>query len=41
MERGLFAPGHDPVMGPYTADYLGMADQIGTLEAGKLADIVL
>jgi imidazolonepropionase-like amidohydrolase len=29
------------VMGPYTAEYLGMADQIGTLEAGKLADIVL
>jgi imidazolonepropionase-like amidohydrolase len=29
------------VMGPYTADYLGMADRIGTLEAGKLADIVL
>lgn len=29
------------VMGPYTADYLGMADQIGTLEAGKLADLVL
>ncbi len=29
------------VMGPYTADYLGMADQIGTLEAGKLADVIL
>jgi len=29
------------VMGPYTADYLGMADRIGTLETGKLADIVL
>ena len=29
------------VMGPYTADYLGMGDQIGTLEAGKLADLVL
>jgi imidazolonepropionase-like amidohydrolase len=28
-------------MGPYTADYVGMADQIGTLEAGKLADLVL
>jgi len=29
------------VMGPHTAEYLGMADRIGTLEAGKLADIVL
>jgi imidazolonepropionase-like amidohydrolase len=29
------------VMGPYTAEYLGMADRIGSLEAGKLADIVL
>ena len=29
------------VMGPNTAAYLGMSDQLGTLEAGKLADIVL
>jgi imidazolonepropionase-like amidohydrolase len=29
------------VMGPNTAAYLGMQDQIGTLEVGKLADIVL
>lgn len=29
------------IMGPNTAAYLGMADQLGTLEAGKLADIVL
>ena len=29
------------IMGPNTAAYLGMAEQIGTLEAGKLADIVL
>lgn len=29
------------IMGPNTADYLGMSDQLGTLEPGKLADIVL
>lgn len=29
------------MMGPNTASYVEMADQIGTLEAGKLADIVL
>jgi len=29
------------IMGPNTASYLGMEDQLGTLEAGKLADIVL
>jgi imidazolonepropionase-like amidohydrolase len=29
------------IMGPNTAAYLGMQDQIGALEAGKLADIVL
>ena len=29
------------LMGPNTAAYLGMSDQLGTLEAGKLADIVL
>jgi imidazolonepropionase-like amidohydrolase len=29
------------LMGPNTAAYIGMADQLGTLEAGKLADIVL
>ncbi len=29
------------MMGPNTASYVQMADQIGTLEAGKLADIVL
>jgi imidazolonepropionase-like amidohydrolase len=34
---------HDMVriMGPNTAAYIQMADQLGTLEAGKLADIVL
>ena len=29
------------IIGPNTADYLHMSDQIGTLEAGKLADIIL
>ena len=29
------------IMGPNTAAYLGMQDQLGTLEAGKLADILL
>ena len=29
------------IMGPNTAAYLGMEDELGTLEAGKLADIVL
>jgi enamidase len=29
------------IMGPNTAAYIDMADQLGTLEAGKLADIVL
>ena len=29
------------LMGPNTASYIEMADQLGTLEAGKLADIVL
>ena len=29
------------IMGPNTASYLDMEDQLGTLEAGKLADIVL
>ena len=29
------------VMGPNTASYIGMGDQLGTLEAGKLADLVL
>jgi imidazolonepropionase-like amidohydrolase len=29
------------IMGPNTAAYLGMEDQLGTLAAGKLADIVL
>jgi imidazolonepropionase-like amidohydrolase len=29
------------IMGPNTASYIGMQDQLGTLEAGKLADIVL
>ena len=28
-------------MGPNTASYIQMGDQLGTLEAGKLADIVL
>src|SRR5947207_718768 len=29
------------MMGPNTASYIQMGDQLGTLEAGKLADIVL
>lgn len=29
------------IMGPNTAEYLHMSDQIGTLEPGKLADIIL
>ena len=29
------------MMGPNTASYIGMADQLGTLEPGKLADIIL
>jgi imidazolonepropionase-like amidohydrolase len=29
------------MMGPNSASYIQMADQVGTLEAGKLADIVL
>ncbi len=29
------------LMGPNTAAYIGMRDQLGTLEAGKLADILL
>jgi imidazolonepropionase-like amidohydrolase len=29
------------IMGPNTASYIQMGDQLGTLEAGKLADVVL
>jgi imidazolonepropionase-like amidohydrolase len=29
------------IMGPNSATYVGMGDQIGTLEAGRLADIIL
>jgi imidazolonepropionase-like amidohydrolase len=29
------------IMGPNTAAYINMADELGTLEAGKLADVVL
>ena len=29
------------LMGPNTASYIQMGDQLGTLESGKLADIVL
>ena len=29
------------IIGANTAEYLHMSDQIGTLEAGKLADILL
>jgi imidazolonepropionase-like amidohydrolase len=29
------------MMGPNTASYVQMSDQIGTLEAGKFADITL
>jgi imidazolonepropionase-like amidohydrolase len=29
------------IMGPNTAEYLHMSDQIGTIEPGKLADIIL
>jgi imidazolonepropionase-like amidohydrolase len=40
--NGIFSP-QDMVkiFGPYSAAYLDMGDQIGTLEPGKLADIVL
>ena len=34
--RDIFA-----LMGPNTAAYIGMSDQLGTLEPGKLADLVL
>jgi imidazolonepropionase-like amidohydrolase len=29
------------MMGPNTASYIGMADQLGTLEVGKIADVIL
>ena len=29
------------IMGPNTASYIQMGDQLGTLEAGKIADIIL
>jgi imidazolonepropionase-like amidohydrolase len=29
------------MMGPNTASYIQMGDQLGTLESGKLADIIL
>ena len=29
------------ILGPNTATYIGMGDQLGTLEAGKLADFIL
>ena len=29
------------LMGPNTASYIQMGDQLGTLEAGKLADIIM
>ena len=29
------------LMGPHTASYIQMGDQLGTLEPGKLADILL
>ncbi len=29
------------MMGPNTASYIQMSDQLGTLEPGKLADIIL
>ena len=29
------------IMGPHTASWIGMTQELGTLEAGKLADIVL
>jgi imidazolonepropionase-like amidohydrolase len=29
------------IIGPNAARFVGMADQIGTLESGKLADIIL
>jgi len=34
---------HDLIkmMGPHTASYIQMADQLGTLEPGKLADLIL
>jgi imidazolonepropionase-like amidohydrolase len=29
------------IMGPNSASYIEMSDQLGTIESGKLADIVL
>jgi imidazolonepropionase-like amidohydrolase len=29
------------MMGPNTASYIQMGDQLGTLESGKIADIIL
>ena len=29
------------IMGPNTASYIQMGDELGTIEAGKLADIIL
>jgi imidazolonepropionase-like amidohydrolase len=29
------------IMGPNTASFIEMSDQLGTLEAGKLADMVI
>ena len=40
-ERRVLDAGHGQDHGPEHGAYLGMEDQLGTLEAGKLADIIL
>jgi predicted amidohydrolase YtcJ len=39
-ERVKMKP-HTLIMGPNAASYIQMGDQLGTLDAGKLADIIL
>ena len=41
VQHDVLDAGHDQIMGPNTASYIQMGDQLGTLEAGKLADIIL
>ena len=41
IERGSIVVRGGKIMGPNTASYIQMGDQLGTLEPGKLADILL
>ena len=41
IERGSIVVRAGKIMGPNTESYTQLGDQLGTLEAGKLADIVL